>query len=161
VRGNPLSRIDPFGLADLNLFNPNLAHDYSQYNGANHWNIPNVYTIAGHGNPGIVEDSRSGKVVRLLPKQLADIIRKDPNWKGKPITLGACNTGRKWPDGYGGKKTWNEYAQDLANATGVDVTAPKDFSWYDAQKGMLGSSGPDTPPDKGSIGSWVTFSPQR
>lgn len=160
VRGNPLSRIDPSGLADLNLFNPTLAHDYSQYNGANHWNIPNVYTVAGHGNPGIVEDSRSGKIDRLLPWQLAKIIRDDKNWKGKPITLGACNTGRKWPDGYGGKN-WNEFAQDLATELGVDVTAPKDFSWYDSQKGMLGSSGPNKAPDKGSIGTWVTFSPRR
>ncbi|MTW06097.1 RHS repeat protein [Pseudoduganella ginsengisoli] len=127
VGGNAISRLDPLGLADLNLFNPYTQHDKLLYEGANNWKIPNVYTIAGHGNPGNMEDSRDGRAIPIRPDDLAKIVENDPNWKHKPITIGSCNVGNAWPDGFQGKPHWAPFAQDLANRLGVPVTAPTTF----------------------------------
>lgn len=159
VESNPLSQYDPRGLASLNLF----AHDGKDGKvsrpGADRWNIPNVYTVAGHGNPGNMEDWRSGKYTPLFPEDLAKIIENDNNWGGKPITLGSCNTGNSWPSGFGRRKNWIPFAQALANRLGVPVTAPLEFSWFSAHTGMLGAAGPNRRPDPGSIGRWKTFYP--
>jgi uncharacterized protein RhaS with RHS repeats len=49
VNANPLTGVDPFGLANLNLFNPNpnpnsrsFSNNMALYNGANAWSVPNV-----------------------------------------------------------------------------------------------------------------------
>jgi RHS repeat-associated protein len=162
VGGNPQSQIDPFGLADLNLFNPYVSagqHGSINYAGGSAWNIPGVYTVAGHGNPGNMEDSRTGKIKPIFPSDLSTIIKSDRNWNGKNIILGACNTGNKWPDGYQGKK-WIPFGQSLANEMGVPVIAPNGFTWYSAA-GLLGAGGENTPPTPGSTGSWTTFRPKK
>lgn len=160
VESNPLSQYDPRGLASLNLFAHNGKDGKVSRPGADLWNIPNVYTVAGHGNPGNMEDWRAGKYTPLFPEDLARIIENDKNWDGKPITLGSRNTGNSWPSGFGRRKNWMPFAQDLANRLGVPVTAPLEFSWFSAHTGMRGAAGPGRPPDPGSIGRWKTFYPQ-
>ena len=72
--------------------------------------------------------------------------------------LGACNTGKSWPDGFGGRNTWEPFAQTLADILGVPVTAPQGFTWYDATKGLIGTSEVDPGPIS-SPGQWKTFYP--
>ncbi|MES2019200.1 MAG: RHS repeat-associated core domain-containing protein [Pseudomonadota bacterium] len=164
VGSNPLNAIDPFGLASLNLFNPYATgkdHDVINYAGANKWNIPGAYTVAGHGNPGNMEDGRNGGHDPLWPADLAKIIENDKeNWFGQTIVLGACNTGNSWPSGFQ-NKNWIPFGQSLANLLGVRVIAPNGFSWYSPTGGMIGSAGPDKGPAKGTTGNWTTFLPQN
>jgi RHS repeat-associated protein len=46
VGSNPLTRIDPFGLVNIDFENP----DDPAYEGSNAWNPPDWFTFAGHGN---------------------------------------------------------------------------------------------------------------
>jgi RHS repeat-associated protein len=162
VRSNPVFLIDPTGLADLNLFDPNpQGRDASgTYAGGNNWNIPGVYTVAGHENPGNMEDDRNGtwNYTPLFPNNLAKLIQSDPNWNHKPVMLGACNTGRSWENGYLGRGKWEPFAQTLANLLGVPVTAPLGFTRYNAQRGVLGSTETARGPVSGP-GQWKTFFP--
>lgn len=155
-----MSLVDPEGLASLNFFDPNPSgHDSTgAYAGGQVWNIPGVYTVAGHGNPGWMEDDSSGSsnARRLYPEDLAKIIKNDPNWKNRPVMLGGCNTGNSWQDGYAGKSHWDSFAQMLANALGVPVTAPLAFTRWNGQQGLTGTSpgiaGPVQYP-----GQWKTY----
>ena len=97
-----------------------------------------------------MEDRRDG-IKLIFPADLAKMISNDPNWKGQPIILGACNTGLS-------RNGQPSFAQQLANKLGVDVTAPMDFTWY-VQSGMRGAGPfPSGPPD-GVPGPWKSFSP--
>jgi RHS repeat-associated protein len=161
VRSNPVFLIDPTGLADLNLFDPNPhGHDSTgTYAGGNAWNIPGVYTVAGHGNPGWMEDDRSG-YRRLYPEDLAKIIKNDPNWRNNPVMLGGCNTGDRWEDGHAARPHWDSFAQTLANLLGVPVTAPLQFTRWNSQQGLIGTS----PTIAGPVqypGQWKTSYPMN
>jgi RHS repeat-associated protein len=157
VGGSPLSFADPFGLAaDLNVFNANgLFKDITTHRSAMDWNAPWAYTVAGHGNPVNMEDRRGEKIKILYPKDLAEIIKNDPNWKGRPILLGACNSGRT--PGSGGPS----FAEQLADLLGVDVTAPTDFTWYFPGDGLRGSGPYPNGPPKGQPGTWKSFPGKR
>jgi hypothetical protein len=50
MRGNPLSLIDPLGLAERNFFNQN-ERGGQLHSGVEAWHVPGAYTEAGHGNP--------------------------------------------------------------------------------------------------------------
>ena len=69
AQNNPVNRIDPSGLTDLNFFDPNaLERDsrgqlYSPYLAAYYYRAPDAFVVAGHGNePGgdLVRDQRPG-----------------------------------------------------------------------------------------------------
>jgi len=144
VEGNPTTRFDPRGLADLNLFSPT----ESLFGFANAWSVPGVYTVAGHGNSQIMMNQ--SQAVRAAT--LASIIKADPKFKGQPVMLGACNTGNKAPNGDAA------FAQQVASDLGVPVTAPLGFAWF-GPPGLLGSAGPSSPPSPGDSGAWKTFFP--
>src|SRR5262249_34345376 len=124
--------------------------------------IPGAYTVAGHGNPGNMEDDRKGTWPwkPLWPSDLAKLIQGDPNWKQQPVTLGGCNTGESWEDGHGGRKKWESFAQTLANLLGVPVTAPLGFTRYNAERGLTGTSTTATGPVS-TPGQWRTFYPVK
>ncbi|MGP4021669.1 hypothetical protein [Saccharopolyspora sp. 5N708] len=82
------------------------------------------------------------------PKELADMLRNDPNWNGQPIRLLSCDAGT------------SGLARDLANELGVPVTAPRGLAWTDTNGQVFSSSrapdgGPTWPPD----GGWDTHNP--
>lgn len=143
--GDPLRRGDPLGLADLNLFSSaERSHAF-----ANAWNVPGVYTIAAHGNAQLVMNQSQA----MRASSLAQKIRSDPKFRSQPVMLGACNTGNVAPNGD------PSFAQQLADALGVPVTAPLDFAWF-GPKGLLGASSISGPPTAGNPGPWQTFYPK-
>lgn len=100
------------------------------------------YTIDMHGSP-----KRVAVGPRLLDaRQLAELIRADPNWKGRPVRLFSCNTGQ-------GE---NPIAQRLAADLGVDVTAPVERAWSNrrGESWVAGKTG--GPP---IVPGWRTFTP--
>jgi RHS repeat-associated protein len=109
---NPISNLDPSGLANLNLFNP--STDQTLYGYANNWNPSGYYSVAGHGDYYPNGDF-AGTLAGLTPQQLAQLIQKDPNWKKQPIVIRGCGAGK------GGNKS---FAQQLANILNTQVTAP-------------------------------------
>ena len=151
VGDNPTNLIDPSGLADLNLINP--TTDTVDWELANGWDPSGVYSVAAHGavytngsSAGYIEGPNGE---HYYPQQLADYIKKDPNWKHQPIDLRSCSTG----------KGANSFAQQLANALGVNVSAPTDILlWQPARIQPFWatnwlSTGDVTIPN----GSWQTF----
>jgi len=162
VMSSPTSWVDPWGLASLNLFDPNpRGHDSTgTYAGGNQWNIPGAYTVAGHGNPGNMTDAREGTfpIVVVWPEDLAKMIKNDPNWNHQPVTLGGCNTGDAWEPGWHGIAHPWPFAKSLANLLGVPVTAPVGFTRWTAKDGLLGTSQTNHGPIS-SPGNWKTFNP--
>ena len=77
---------------------------------------------------------------RLYPEDLVKLIQNDPNWKNKPIMLGGCNNGEHWEDGRDGNAHWPSFAQMLANLFGVPVTAALQFTRWNSQQGLIGTS---------------------
>ena len=117
VKNNPVNRIDPTGLVDLNLFSAKEKDIYSSAKAAP--SPPNTFTVGAHGGPTTVVD-KSGKAI--TPKQLAEMIRKHPDYKaGMTVRLMGCNTGVSPGPGK------LSYAQKLANALGSKVEAPDSF----------------------------------
>jgi len=152
VGGNPLERIDPQGLADINIFHPN---DKIPYSGANSWNPKNYFSVAGHGNGSIITSLLPEGKVTYTPEELAQVIKNHPNWNNRQVILGACHTGSKF-DYNGGVP----FAQRLANSLGVQVTAPNNFVWYGVD-GMVGvgSWAPLLPMLDATLGDWKIFKP--
>lgn len=118
VGGNTLSGIDPLGLANLNLFKPG---ESAMRAAGENWNPSGVYSVAGHGSFYNMSDWNDRT---LWPHELAEMIRKDPNFHGQRIVLGSCNTNRKGPTP--GEPT---FAERLANYLGTTVTAAGDFTY--------------------------------
>jgi hypothetical protein len=129
VDDSPIIYSDPSGLANLNLFNPQTnSVNMELWELANGWNPSGVYSVAGHG----IVDS-NGNYVGLIEgtdgndytaQQIAQYIKNDPNWKHQPIDLRSCGAG----------KGTNSFAQQLANALGVNVTAPTNTLFWAPQR---------------------------
>ena len=140
VGNSPVNFVDPWGLANLNLFNPNNSfEDYINYLHTEQWNPAGYYSVSGHGNPSHMVDA-SGNILTVI--DLADKINNDPTFRGQPIYLDACSTG-KGP---------NSFAQQLADILGVPVKAPTakvTVGWLLGWHRVL---------DKG--GEWKTFYPK-
>jgi RHS repeat-associated protein len=121
VRGNPLSYIDPLGLAvDINLFHPSSSH----YQHAQGYNAPNgEFSIGAHASSDRAEDNRirpkRGPILRI--DDLEQLIRKSSWTPGQPIILLGCNMGKDLGPGR------ENIAQMLANNLHVNVTAPNKY----------------------------------
>jgi len=153
---SPIVFVDPSGLANLNLFSPQT--DLELWELANGWDPSGVYSVAGHGVA--YSDGTFANLIQgtdgnnYTAQQLAQYIRNDPNWQHQTIDLRSCG---------GGNKGANSFAQQLANALGVNVIAPTNILYW--QRARIQpfwatnwlSSGDVTIPN----GSWQTFSPVR
>ncbi len=149
VRSYPVGYIDPTGLeVELSLFDTNFQNNFTA--GAKRFVSPeSVYTVAAHGNPREVRDPDNRSI---SPKDLADMIRKDPSFENKKaILLLSCETG---------KKDYLSFAQQLANILGVPVVAPDNYVFFREDGSFyLGSADGDLNYIKGTAGNWKTFCP--
>jgi len=109
--------------------------------------IPGQFVVDLHSN---ADNARVGRYP-LSPKDVADIIRANPDYKrGDPITLVGCEAGRRD----------NGFAAQLAHELGTPVTAPNTHAWVDYEGNVFatsvqGNERPGWPPD----GEWRTFGP--
>lgn len=82
------------------------------------------------------------------PQEFADMLRRDPNWDGKPIRLLSCDAGT------------SGLARDLSRELGVPVTAPRGLAWTDGSGRVFASDmGPDGRPGWPPNGGWDTHNP--
>lgn len=86
-------------------------------------NIQNVkplktyFDVAMHGTPDAVGFGTAA--TNMSPRLLASVIRHSDGWNGQKIRLLSCSTGKQLGDDYC-------FAEELANALGVEVKAPND-----------------------------------
>jgi hypothetical protein len=73
------------------------------------------YTVDVHGSSSNVSVGDA----QLSAHELAELVRADPEWRGRPVRLFSCNTGR-------GSQP---IAAGLAKELDVNVTAPKNLVW--------------------------------
>jgi RHS repeat-associated protein len=137
---DPINRADPLGLHDLNVLPWN---EQIKDNADKSKLYPNLFTIAGHGEPGGMIDSRKNE---LPATKLAALVRENSKFKeGMPVRLDSCNTGVDVGDGS------LPYAQQLANALGSVVWAP-------IGEPAIDENGRVTMETRG--GRWLPFFPQ-
>jgi hypothetical protein len=109
--------------------------------------IPGQFVVDLHSN---ADTARVGRYP-LTPKDVADVIRANPDYKrGDPITLVGCEAGRRD----------NGFAAQLAQELGAPVTAPNTHAWVDYNGNVFatntqGDERPGWPPN----GEWRTFGP--
>lgn len=120
VNSDPLSRIDPLGLDDINLIpKKELLHSWvNKYQDGK-----NVLSIAVHGLPGRFQVN--GKLI--TGKELYERLSKDPNFMQQlkdadVVQLNSCRTGKADAQGYNA-------AQDFANHAGKTTYASEYWNW--------------------------------
>uniref|UniRef100_UPI0027424333 hypothetical protein n=1 Tax=Actinoplanes sp. RD1 TaxID=3064538 RepID=UPI0027424333 len=75
------------------------------------------YVVEAHGNRNVIFSGAAP----VTPAELAALIRADPEWRGRPIVLVACNTGLDKTDGFA--------AQLARELPGTRVLAPGGLAW--------------------------------
>jgi hypothetical protein len=129
---------------------------------------PGFFGIGGDGNPFSIM-GKDGKLITDVAT-LADLAIQAGWQPGQPVQLFACFTGAPLPDG-----SYNDIAQQLANALRTEVIAPTTFGWvhsdgrftiapandlslnYNSAPNRIQSSGEN----KTMVGTWVVFSPSK
>ncbi|PPK65260.1 hypothetical protein V5P93_003698 [Actinokineospora auranticolor] len=132
--------------------NEKSAHNNDVYTAGRVQGIPGQFLVDMHGS---ADAMRVGNTP-LSPRQVADLIRANPDYDGGPVTVLGCGTG----------STRDGFAAQLSRELGTKVTAPTGDSWVDHTGNMFASSRehgadpskpakPTWPPN----GEWHTFSP--
>ena len=139
VLSNPLLHTDILGLdTDINMI-PKTQMELWRAVFRNIPNDPNVFSIAGHGNPTSMFNQYGNPIT---PNELADMMEKQGYDGKQPVKLYSCETGSNGT---------NSFAQKLANLINQPVTAPSvpylvnTNGWQGLQSG----------------GEWVIFRPQN
>ena len=161
VGGDPISFVDPFGLAKVNWFDPSV--DPTQYEGAEaDPDVPGVCNVYAHGSyTHITDSSTAGKKIRYYAnsdslKAFNKKLKQSGCGDDMPVVLKACNTGRNAPDG--GKS----FAEKFSAIRGTAVTAPNRSVWY-TENGPLptpyGHKNDDIhkPMNRYDTGKYITF----
>jgi hypothetical protein len=151
VGGNPISGIDPTGLADVNMipFGEALRGAGNRVPGGQ----SSYYTVFGHGTASEIRNALNRSV---SPSDLARIIKDDPSSRGKTIVLFACRTGGPTDNGA------PNFAQQLSALTGQPVIAPVPVVWFTNGGTFLGAHpqlGPFNWPNGSGPGQWRLFGP--
>lgn len=119
VQNNPVLKIDPSGLVDINYFNQ--QSDPILYSAANNTSPAGVFSVGGHGSPSVIQDPNKAFI---SPAQLANVIQNHPNYKsGMPVALYSCNTGVSPKAGQA------SFASQLAKLLGATLVSPNSFAW--------------------------------
>ena len=107
--------------------------------------LKSYFDAAVHGSPSAVG---FGTVeLNMSPRLLAAIIRHTKGWNGQNIRLLSCSTGQRIDDAS------YCFAEELANALGVKVTAPNDVLFIvPTGKMFVGENGE---------GSFITYKPNE
>ena len=102
------------------------------------------YDVALHGSPVAVGFGTTA--TNMSPRLLASVIRHSEGYHGQSIRLLSCSTGKTMEECYC-------FAEELANALGVEVIAPNDLL-YVSQSGkmVIGDTG---------AGKFLTFMPNQ
>ena len=91
------------------------------------------FDVAMHGSATAVGFGTTE--TNMSPRLLASIIRHTEGWNGQKIRLLSCSTGKQNGDDYC-------FAEELANALGVEVKAPNDTLYiYERGKVQVGKFG--------------------
>lgn len=77
--------------------------------------LKTYFDVAMHGSPTAVGFGTTE--TNMSPRMLASVIRHSDGWNGQKIRLLSCSTGKQTGDDYC-------FAEELANALGVEVKAP-------------------------------------
>lgn len=80
--------------------------------------LKTYFDVAMHGSPSAVAFGTAE--TNMSPRLLASIIRHSDGWNGQKIRLLSCSTGKQEGENYC-------FAEELANALGVEVKAPNDL----------------------------------
>ena len=80
--------------------------------------LKTYFDVAMHGSPSAVAFGTAE--TNMSPRLLASIIRHSDGWNGQKIRLLSCSTGKQEGENYC-------FAEELANALGVEVKAPDDL----------------------------------
>lgn len=80
--------------------------------------LKTYFDVAMHGSPTAVGFGTTE--TNMSPRMLASVIRHSDGWNGQKIRLLSCSTGKQSGDAYC-------FAEELANALGVEVKAPNDL----------------------------------
>jgi len=168
VSNNPINLWDPLGLqppfldpsgksisgsgVDLSFHSQGVNNNPNS-NPRNAWDNNSTFTYMAHGSQSSIVDQRSLQsgdetkgLPRLRPKDLAEIIKNDPNWPGSDVAISySCKAGA------GGRSS---FAQKLADLLGVPVWGPTDNLQYDPK----GKAGYSTGISNG--GHWQEFKPR-
>lgn len=79
--------------------------------------LKTFFDVAMHGSPTAV--GYGTLETNMSPRLLASVIRHMDGWNGQKIRLLSCSTGKQIGEGYC-------FAEELANALGVEIRAPND-----------------------------------
>jgi RHS repeat-associated protein len=123
VRNNPVQRVDPWGLVDINLVPPGeWLHDEVEKLPSS----PKTITVAGHADSERMYGPRD-QIIR--PHNLAEKIQKLPNYsKDKTVILYACEAG----------KGENCFASRLAKCLGGNrVLAAEESVWPEGGRPVI------------------------
>lgn len=89
--------------------------------------LKTYFDVAMHGSPTAVGFGTTE--ANMSPRLLASIIRHSDGWNGQKIRLLSCSTGKQEGDNYC-------FAEELANALGVEVKAPDDLLYISPAGGL-------------------------
>lgn len=106
--------------------------------------LKTYFDVAMHGAPNAVGFGTAE--TNMSPRLLASVIRHSDGWNGQKIRLLSCSTGKQLGDDYC-------FAEELANALGVEVKAPNDTLYiYKSGRMHVGNQ---------SAGKFVSFMPNQ
>lgn len=111
LSGQPLTKVDPSGLADLVLHHPE-GREYCQAIQVR--DVNGIFTVVGHGNTESVGQPTSDPeiYVPISPEDLANLIREHPEYEPhQTVRLYCCYVGA------------GDYPQNLADELGCSVEA--------------------------------------
>ena len=95
--------------------------------------LKTYFDVALHGAPNAV--GFGSTEMNMSARMLASVIRHSIGWNGQKIRLLSCSTGKQTGDNYC-------FAEELANALGVEVKAPNDLLYiYPSGRLKVGARG--------------------